>query len=99
MKTEIDINLTPDLLAKMYIGWGNDEQAEFINLIGKHFKKADFDSEYQCCHVADHINKDGKDFLYTLSNFVKVQKFETSSPHFHMLATTYDGSLHNNKEG
>lgn len=91
MKQEIEVNLTPDELAEMFIGWGDTDQAEFLNLIGKHFKKADFDSEFQCCLLSDHIDKDGKDLIYTLANFLKVQKFTDKSPHYDRLINTYDG--------
>ncbi|MCP4648837.1 MAG: hypothetical protein GY853_01975 [PVC group bacterium] len=97
MKVETEIKLTPDILAKIFINWGDDEQALFINLVGKHFKESDFDAELQCCYISEHIKKEGKDFIYTLANFVKVQKFDTGSPHFNMLSATYEGSLHNNK--
>jgi len=91
LKKEIEISMTPDDLAELFIGWGSDEQAKFINLIGEHFKKADFDTELQCCYVSDDITKLGKDFIYTLANFLKVQKFKDSSPHFNRLINTYDG--------
>ena len=91
MKQEIEIALTPDQLAEIFIHWGNDEQAEFINLIGEHFKKADFNAELQCCYMSDDIEKLGKDFIYTLANFLKVQKFTSKSPHYDRLINTYAG--------
>ena len=90
MKQEIEINLSPDELAEMFIGWGDDDQAEFFNLIGKHFKQADFDAELQCCYMSDRIDKNGKDLIYTLANFIKVQKFTDKSPHFDRLINTYE---------
>ena len=85
-----NIELTPDDLAEMYIGWGDDEQAEFINLIGKSFKEADFNAELQCCYMAGRITKPGKDFIYTLANFIRVQKFTDKSPHFDRLINTFE---------
>jgi len=67
----VELNLTPDQLAEVFINWGSDEQANFFNLIGKHFKECDFNAELQCCYLADDINKHGKDFIFTVSNFVK----------------------------
>ncbi|GAH07671.1 unnamed protein product, partial [marine sediment metagenome] len=45
MKTEIDINLTPEQLAEMFIHWNDEKQASFINSIGLSFKRSDFDGE------------------------------------------------------
>ena len=91
MKTEIEINLTPDQLAEAFIHWGSDKQAEFINLIGLHFKRADFDAESQCCYLAKDIDKDGRDFIYTVSNFVKVRGLPTGSPKERHLINYYPG--------
>ena len=84
------IKITPEQLAEVFISWGDDEQAEFINLIGQSFKKADFDAELQCCYMSDRITKHGKDFIYTLANFLKVQKFTDKSPHFDRLINTFE---------
>jgi len=90
IKKEVKTKLTPDDLAEIFISWGDDEQGEFINLIGKHFKEADFDAELQCCYVSDRINKLGRDFIYTMANFIKTQKFKDTSPHYNRLINTYD---------
>ncbi len=90
-ETTIKIVLTSDQLAEVFIGWGNDEQAEFFNLIGQHFKEADFNAELQCCYISDDINKAGKDFIYTLANFIKVHKLPPNSPKINMLINSYDG--------
>ena len=90
MKKTIEMDLTPDELAEIFINWGDDQQAEFINLIGKHFKEADFDAELQCCYVSYRITKLGKDFIYTLANFLRVQKFTDKSKHYDMLINTFD---------
>ena len=90
MKTEIEIDLTPNQLAELFVQWGSDEQANLLNLIGEHFKKADFNSERQCCYLADDINKDGRDFLYTVANFVKVRGIPTGSPKENTLINSYD---------
>ncbi len=89
MKQEVEINLTPEQLAELFIRWRNDEQGEFINLIGKHFKASNFNSEGQVCSIAEEIKKDGKDFVYTLANFIKAQKFSSQSKHFDMLINYY----------
>lgn len=88
---QIDIELSTDKLAEMFINSGSDEQAEFINLIGAHFKKADFNAEIQCSYLVDDINKDGKDFIFTLANFLKVQKIPSDSPKITTLLNSYDG--------
>jgi len=88
MKTEINIDLSIDKLAEMFISWDDKKQANFINRVGFHFKHADFDAELQCCYMSDHITKLGKDFIYTMTNFLKVQKFTDKSKHFDMLINT-----------
>jgi len=80
MKIQIDVDLTPDQLAEAFISWGSDEQASFINLVGLHFKKANFNAEMQCCYLVDDINTNGRDFLYTLSNCMKVRGIPYGSP-------------------
>ncbi len=89
MKTEIEITLTPDQLAEMFIHWFSDEQAAFFNLVGKHFKQSDFDSEGQCCSATRDINRDGKDFIYTMANFIQAKNFSYKNPHFNMLINKY----------
>lgn len=90
MKANVEIDITPDMLAKVFVEWGNDEQGKFFNLVGKYFKSSDFDSEMQCSYMADEINKDGKDFIYTVANFLKVRGM-IDSPKFGVLVNTYDG--------
>ena len=90
IKKEVEINLTANDLAEQFISWGDDQQGEFINLIGKHFKESDFNAELQVCYMSNRINKDGKYFIYTLANFVKVQKFTDKSKHFDMLLNSYN---------
>lgn len=90
-ETNIKVVLTPYQLAEIYIGWCDNEQAEFINLIGQHFKSAKFDAELQCCYLSDHIDKNGKDFIYTLANFIKVQKLPSNSPKINILINSYNG--------
>jgi hypothetical protein len=75
----IENDITPQQLAAAFVNGGSDEQAEFFNLIGKCFKEAEFDAELQCCYIADDINKDGKDFLFTLSNFLKARGIGSDS--------------------
>ncbi len=90
MKTEIERNLSPDDLAEVFIHWGSDEQANFLNLIGTHFKQADFDAEGQCCWLAEDVNKNGRDFVYTLANFIKVRGIPDSSPKLDALINHYE---------
>jgi hypothetical protein len=90
MKTEIEINLTPEQLAASFIHWSSDEQANFINLIGKQFKLCDFSAEEQCCWLANDINKDGKDFIFTVANFLKCIGLPSSSPKIDTLINSYD---------
>jgi hypothetical protein len=90
MIKKVKITMTPDELAEMFIFWDNHKQAKFINLIGQHFKSADFPAELQCCYISQHITKLGRDFIYTLANFLRVQKFTDKSPHYDRLINTYD---------
>lgn len=89
MKTEIEISLTPDQLAELYVHWDSSQQANFMNLIGRHFKDANFDAEWQCCYTAKDINKDGRDFIYTLANFIKVRGIPSGSPKEDVLINSY----------
>ena len=89
-KIEVELDLTPDQLAEAFISWGDDEQSEFLNLIGTHFKQADFNAEMQCCILADRINKDGRDFIYTIANFVKVRGISCGSPKEGTLINSYE---------
>lgn len=90
MKTYVEIHLSPNELANVFIEWGSDEQAKFINLVGKHFKGAGFDAELQCSYMSDEVNKDGKDFIFTLANFIKCQKIKPGSPHEGTLINSYE---------
>jgi hypothetical protein len=90
MKKEIDIDLSADELAEMFVGWDDIKQADFINKVGEHFKQSNFDAELQCCFMSNHIKKLGKDFIYTMTNFLKVQKFTHKSKHYDMLINSCD---------
>ena len=76
-----DIEVLASELAKIFVDSGDDEQAEFINLIGKEFKQAKkrwksglfTSAEMQCCYLSNHINQDGKDFIYCLANFLRLK--------------------------
>jgi hypothetical protein len=98
MKTEIEITLTPDMLAEMYIRWDNEEQADFLNLVGEHFRKCDFDAELQCCYLSKHINKHGRDFIYTVANFHKARGIPCGSPKERVLLNSYNGESLNMEE-
>ncbi|GAH03341.1 unnamed protein product, partial [marine sediment metagenome] len=43
-----------------------------------------------CCYMSDKITKHGKDFIYTMANFLRVQKFTDKSPHYNDLINTFD---------
>ena len=90
LKKEIEVKLSANDLAEVFIHWDDHKQAEFINLVGLAFKRADFDAELQCCYISDQITKFGKDFIYTMANFIKVQKFTDKSPHFDRLINTFE---------
>ena len=92
-KTEIEVDISHSQLAEMFIGWGDDQQAGFFNLIGKHFKAAEFSAETQCCYISGEVDQNGKDFIYTLANFLKVQKIPCSSPKEATLLNSYPGGL------
>ncbi len=90
-KVEVEVVLTPDQLAEVFISWSDHEQGKFLNLIGKHFKESKFDAEMQCCHLADHVTKTGRDFIYTVANFIKVRGIPLNSPKLNPLINSYDG--------
>jgi hypothetical protein len=75
-----DYKISAQELAQMFVDSGSDEQAEFINQIGKEFKKArerwgkaGSAAEMQCCYLSDDIDQDGKDFIYCLANYLKMR--------------------------
>ena len=88
-KTEIEIDITPDQLAEMFVCWSDCEQSEFINLIGHHFKKVSWHGEGQICSIAYKVDQIGKDFIYTLANFLKVTKIKCNSPKHNDLINAY----------
>jgi hypothetical protein len=89
MELNAKATVTSKQLAEYFIGLGSDEQAEFLNLIGESFKKADFNAEMQCCWLAKDIDKNGRDFIYTVANFVKVRG--VSGPKVDTLINSYPG--------
>lgn len=90
IKAHVDIFLTPDQLAEAFISWGDGEQGKFLDLIGRHFKDSKFDAELQCCYLAGNVTKDGRDFIYTVANFLKVRGIPSSSPKLNQLIDSYD---------
>lgn len=72
--------ITAEYLARMFVNAGDDEQSEFLNLVGKEFKQAKkrwekgplTAAEMQCCFLSEYINQDGKDFIYCLANFLRL---------------------------
>lgn len=94
MKTQVEIFLTPDQLAQMFVNWGSDEQAQFLNLVGKHFRSVDWDAEMQACSMVQDIDNNGSAFIYTTANFLKSRGM-INSPKFRQLIHTYpDDSLY-----
>jgi hypothetical protein len=100
IKMEADIDLTPNQLAEMFVNWGNHEQALFLNLIGLNFRKVEWDGEWQCHSITEEIDNNGRDFIYTLANFLKVKNIPSTSPKFNHLIDFYPDceSLLFNKE-
>lgn len=92
MKTtvEIQLDITPDQLVKCFINWSGNKQANFLNKIGKHFKEADFNAETQCCSLSSDIDKNGRDFIYTLANYIKVRRIKCGSPKEDVLINYYE---------
>lgn len=88
-KVEVEIELDIELLAECFINMNSWQQAEFLNLIGTHFKKAPFDYEWQCCYIAKDMDKNGRDFVYTVANFLKVRGISNESPKINMLINSY----------
>jgi len=72
-KVTTEVDISSDELAKVFVHMGSDEQADFFNSIGKHFKSVGWDAEMQVCYISDDINKDGKDFIFTLANFIRAK--------------------------
>ncbi len=90
MKTEVEIDLTPDQLAEAFVNCGSDKQGRFLNLTGKYFRASGFNAEMQCRGIADYIEKDGRDFIYTVANFLKVRGIPCGSPKEDTLINSYD---------
>lgn len=87
MSTTVDIE--PSELAEMFANAGDDEQAQFINMVGKFFGLPAFNSESQICSIANNLDQDGLNFVYTLANFAKARNMECGSPKEHTLINTY----------
>ena len=90
MKTEVEIDLSADDLAKIFVQWSSYEQGEFFNLIGKHFKIAKFSAQMQISYISDAISRDGRDFLFTLANFHKARGVSADSPKAIKLLNFYE---------
>ena len=95
MKTQVtvthEVDMTIDQLAELFINWDSRQQAEFLNKVGHHFRHADFPAEMQCAYMTDEIKKDGKDFIFTLANFLKCKGVPSSSPKWGKLLNHYGG--------
>lgn len=89
MITTVEIDLTSDQIAEAFISMGSDEQAKFLNLIGKHFKAANFHAETQCLYLSEEIDKDGRDFIYTVANFLKARGIPCGAPKESALLNSY----------
>jgi len=87
--TRVEIDLTPDQIAEFFISMESYEQSRFLNMIGKHFKDAHFDAEYQCLWLAKEIDKDGRDFIYTVANFLKARGISFGAPKEKALLNSY----------
>ena len=89
MKTCIEIDIKIDDIVKDFVSSGSDEQALLFNSIGKAFKECDFNSELQFCYIVDNIDKDGKNFIFALANFLKARGM-TNSPKLDVMISAYD---------
>ena len=89
LKQEVTLNITPEKMAAQYVRWGSDQQGRFLNLVGKAFKDANYDAETQVCYLVDDVNKDGRDFVYTVANFLKVRGIPCGSPKEDTLINSY----------
>jgi len=56
--------------------------------LGKAFKESGFNYEMQYCYIVDSIDKDGKDFIFAVANFLKARGL-TSSPKLTTMLETY----------
>lgn len=89
MKKELEIEMTPSELAEVFVNWGDDEQAEFIDLIGAHFKAVDWDSQMQVLCMSKRLSRNASDFIFTAANFLKARGFDWNSPKYDWMINFY----------
>jgi len=89
MKYASEIDVSMEEIFSTFVHSGSDDQAKFFNTIGKAFKESGYDFEMQYIGIVNDLNKDGKDFIYTLANFLKA-KGMASSPKMETLLSSYE---------
>jgi len=79
MKIIVETNININEVSEAFVLSGSDEQAAFFNNVGKAFKDCGFNDELQCCYIVDDIDKNGKNFIFTLANFLKARGLKNYS--------------------
>ncbi|ACL06281.1 hypothetical protein Dalk_4603 [Desulfatibacillum aliphaticivorans] len=87
--TQVEVNICPQEAAEIFSEWSDEDQAKFFSLIGERFRAAKW-GETQTNYMADCIDKSGRDFIYTLANFMKVRGIPDTSPKYNKLICSYE---------
>ncbi len=82
IEAKTGVEITAEELAEAFVGACSDEQAEFLNAVGKAFGAAEWWVEMQYIYIAEEVNIDGKRFLFALANWVKSRGLVSESPHW-----------------
>jgi len=64
IKTESEVEVTPDFLAEAFFQMDNEEQRVFFESVAKKFKGKDFDT--QMFYAADGMSDDGREVMETI---------------------------------
>lgn len=66
-KLEIDVKVTPEMMAEAFWKMGSDEQARFFHALSKEIGGDQFHSECQWWYLDDELSKDGRDVLMSIA--------------------------------
>ena len=57
-----------------FVNEGNDFQANFFNMVGSEFKRVKWIEDLQYSYIAKFLDKDGRDFIINLAEYVRTEK-------------------------
>jgi len=93
-KTQIEIDISPVELAKVFSQYGSDEQALFFSTVAEEFKNfPSCGGDMQFVYMAKDMGVKGKNWIYTLANYLKTKHIDVNAPKFDMLSKSYPEQL------